>query len=175
MAEELPLVAELFARAGVDYAVIGGHAVNAWLEPRFTADIDVTVVASDAEMKRLNDVFAAAGFHVSVEHGADQPSGPDFVRLTTGDGSVVVELQVAKTALQFLVVSRARSARSGARVATPEDLLILKLIAHRAKDRIDLEGLARIPSIDWSYVEHQSREWDVLDRLEELRRGIPLP
>ena len=26
--------------AGIDYAIIGGHAVNAWLEPRFTADID---------------------------------------------------------------------------------------------------------------------------------------
>ena len=77
-----------------------------------------------------------------------QPSGPDFARLTTADGSIVVELQVAKTAFQLLVVSRARAAKSGASVATPEDLLVLKLIAHRAKDRIDLEGLARIPSID---------------------------
>jgi hypothetical protein len=62
------------------------------------------------------------------------------------------------------------SSASGARVATPQDLLILKLIAYRSKDRIDLEGLVGLPSIDWSYVEKQCKDWDVLDRLDEVRR-----
>jgi hypothetical protein len=31
--------------SSVAYVVIGGHAVNLWLEPRFTADVDITIQA----------------------------------------------------------------------------------------------------------------------------------
>ena len=58
---------------------------------------------------------------------------------------------------------------SGARVATKEDLIVLKLIADRPKDRIDLEGLCALDGNDWSYVERWAREWDVLGRLERFR------
>ncbi len=169
MKEELGFVAALIAQAGVDYAVIGGHAVNAWLEPRFTADIDVTIVAAPVQLKRLTEVFLKEGFSMSEQHGAELVSGPDFVRFATSDATVVVELQLAKTALQASVVSRAKVTPGGVRVASPEDLLVLKLIADRAKDRLDLQGLARLPGLDWSYVEQQCRDWDVLDRLERLR------
>lgn len=49
----LARVADLFARAEVAYAVIGAHGVNAWLEPRFTADIDVTARIDPPAMLRL--------------------------------------------------------------------------------------------------------------------------
>jgi hypothetical protein len=165
----LATVAGLFEKSAVQYAVIGGHAVNAWLEPRFTSDIDVTVVANAKELESLSSTLRQAGFDIVRQYGADQPSGPDFIRFANADASVVLEIQVAKTALQHSVVSRAMSSASGARVATPEDLLVLKLIAYRSKDRIDLEGLVRRPSIDWSYVEKQCKDWDVLDRLDEVR------
>jgi hypothetical protein len=38
---------------------------------------------------------------------------------------------------------------------TPEDLIVMKLIAHRPKDRIDLLGLVALPGLDWSYVERR--------------------
>ena len=41
-------VARILSGAGAAYALIGGHAVNAVLEPRFTADIDVTIAAEPA-------------------------------------------------------------------------------------------------------------------------------
>ena len=48
MDEQITRLLDLLDEAGVEYAVIGGHAVNAWLEPRFTADVDVTVHAPPA-------------------------------------------------------------------------------------------------------------------------------
>ncbi len=170
MPDVLATVAGLFEQSAVQYAVISGHAVNAWLEPRFTADIDVTVVANAKELESLSSTLREAGFDIVRRYGADQPSGPDFIRFANADASIVLEIQVAKTALQHSVVARAISSTSGARVASAEDLLVLKLIAYRSKDRIDLEGLVRLPSIDWSYVEKQCREWDVLERLHETRR-----
>jgi hypothetical protein len=87
-------------RSGLDYVVIGGHAVNAWLEPRFTADVDVTIQAGPAGIARLNDVLGDAGYRVIREHGADVASGPDFVRFVCQGSGVTLEVQTAKTEFQ---------------------------------------------------------------------------
>ena len=156
----------------VQYALIGGHAVNAWLEPRFTADVDVTVQAGPDAFTRLRAALTRAGFAVLAEHGDGQPSGPDFARFRSLDGLMTLEIQVAKTELQAEVLRRAaRTPASGMLVATPEDLIVLKLIADRAKDQIDLLGLARLPRIDWAYVERWAADWQVMDRLRRLREA----
>lgn len=91
---------DLLDRSGVTYVVIGGHAVNAWLEPRFTADIDVTLQADPDAMARLKEILAERGYRVTREHGADLPSGPDFVRFVSDRESVTLEVQTAKTEFQ---------------------------------------------------------------------------
>lgn len=164
---EVGLVLE---RAGIPYAIIGAHAVNVWLEPRATADIDVTVETTADQ--RLHDVLASAGYEVAAEVGAGAPSGPDFIRYVSNDTSVTVEFQVAKTALQRQIVARARRAESGVLVATPEDLIVLKLIAWRRKDELDLVGLVGIGGLDWDYVERWASEWNVTERLEEVRSRV---
>ncbi len=54
-------------------------------------------------------------------------------------------------------------------MATPEDLIVMKLIADRPKDAVDLLGLVRLPSLDWQYVERWTAAWDVTDRLARVR------
>jgi hypothetical protein len=167
-------IARVLSGANTAYALIGGHAVNVHLEPRFTADIDVTIAADGAVLARLHASLLAAGFRVEREHGAGQPSGPDFVRFVDDEGTVL-ELQAAKTALQRAVIARANDC-GGVRVATPEDLIILKAIANRPKDQIDLLGLVRLPSIDWGYVDAHARDWGVdavLARIRGLAASSP--
>jgi hypothetical protein len=166
-------LASLLTRAGVPYALIGGHAVNVWLEPRFTADVDVTVQANAADLTRLRAVLGAAGYTIAREHGGDLPSGPDFVRFVSSASSVTLEVQAAKTEFQREVIRRATSVGGTVRVATPEDLIVMKLIANRAKDRADLEGLVRLPAVDWDYVERWAGEWGVLEQLGRLRAPRP--
>jgi hypothetical protein len=167
-------VARLLAAARADYALIGGHAVNAVLEPRFTADIDVTIAAEPAALQRVRAGLLAAGFRVEREHGGAQPSGPDFVRFVDDDGTVL-ELQTAKTGLQRSAIARAHD-HAGVRVASPEDLIVFKAIANRPKDQIDLLGLVRLPGIDWSYVDAQARDWGVdavIARVRALAASAP--
>ena len=169
-ASALARIADLFVRADVPYAVIGAHGVNAWLEPRFTADIDITASIDPPALLRLRRTFADAGYEPTVEYGGHLPSGPDFVRFASRDRLTIVEIQAAKTALQLEVVRRARTSSDGIRVATPEDLIVLKLIADRPKDRQDLLGLIALPDLDWAHVEQWAAEWDVTERLAALRR-----
>jgi hypothetical protein len=172
MTNPVAALGSLLDAAGVPYAIIGAHAVNVWLEPRFTADIDVTVQAGSAEIVRLKTQLAENGFSVTREHGAALPSGPDFVRFTSPDSAIVIEIQAAKTAFQEQVVRRATTER-GVRIATPEDLIVMKLIADRPKDVVDLAGLVRLPSLDWEYVERWAVEWGVTDRLARVRSSTP--
>jgi hypothetical protein len=167
--DPLGALAGILEEAGIEYALIGGHAVNAWVEPRFTADIDLTIEAGVAQMERLATVLERAGFTIQLESGADQPSGPDFVRFASVDGRLVLELQAAKTELQDWIIRRALHDSRGLRVATPEDLIILKLIANRPKDQIDLIGLCGLVDLDWDYVERWAREWQVSELLEHIR------
>jgi hypothetical protein len=165
----MAMISTAFESAGLPYAIIGGHAVNVWLEPRFTADIDITAAADPEALAHLRVELAAAGYRSSLEHGADQPSGPDFVRFTRSPGDPPIEIQAAKTAFQVELIDRARQSAGGVAIATPEDLIVLKLIAHRPKDLIDLAGLVALPDLDWDYVEARARDWDLIDRLERAR------
>lgn len=168
MDDPLAELGPLLDSLGIAYALIGGHAVNVWLEPRFTADVDLTVEVDSEDLERLEQALQVAGFALEVSLGAS-PSGPDFVRFRSTDGRVVLELQAAKTSFQFEVIRRATHANKGLRVATPEDLIVLKLIANRPKDQIDLFGLAALPSIDWDHVERWAREWNLTEELRRLR------
>jgi len=165
--KSLDQVARILNAAHTPYALIGGHAVNLVLEPRFTADIDITIAADPAGLARVRAALLGAGFHTEREHGTKQVSGPDFVRFDDDDGTIV-ELQTAKTAFQRSAIARAND-HAGIRVATAEDLIVFKAIANRPKDQIDLLGLARLPNIDWNYVEAHARDWGVELLLERVR------
>lgn len=161
-------VATTLQQAGISFAVIGGHAVNYWLEPRFTGDIDLTVIANQSDQQRLLQLMQAANFSLDKEIGSDQASGPDFLRFVSKDQSIVVEIQIAKTVLQTEVVKRAVGGDHGLRTATPEDLIILKLIANRPKDQIDLLGLIKLENLDWEYINNWCRQWGLEENLQKL-------
>lgn len=169
MDDPVAYVVRLLAWLGADYAVIGAHAVNCWLEPRLTGDIDITVAADRSQLEALRARLAAEGFRVAREHGGAAASGPDFVRFVSADGEIVIEAQAAKTEFQRQLLRRAVATPQGLRVATVEDLIVLKLIADRTKDQVDLEGLLGLGTLDWSYVEKWATVWGVQDRLARRR------
>lgn len=159
--------------AGLRGALIGGQAVNCWVEPRITMDIDVTVLSDGDAIRNATRLFQEAGFAVALQQDLGGASGPDFVRLEHQATAVPVDIQVAKTEFEGLIIGRAvRAPGLAVPIATKEDLLVLKLLASRHKDFKDLLDLGKLPDIDWGYVEHWCEVWEVADRLENLRRAI---
>jgi len=163
--------ASLLDSVGLPAVLIGGQARNFWTEPRATRDYDFTVPGQTEPLLALLGLLRREGYVAKREQGMEQPSGPDFVRLehpATGDA---IDFQVSKTPFQDSVVLRARKLEPGQllAVATPEDLIVFKLIANRHKDQVDSQDLAQLTGLDWAYIEHWAGEWGVEDRLEQLR------
>jgi hypothetical protein len=81
--ERLRRATSALERAGAPYAVIGGHAVAAWImrvDPllaRYTRDVDVVIRRGDFE--RVKAAFEAAGFvsrhSAGIEMFLDGPQG----------------------------------------------------------------------------------------------------
>lgn len=57
-------------------------------------------------------------------------------------------------------------------MATPEVLIILKLIANRSIDHRDIFTLVEAQPIDWGYVEQWAEQWEVSDSLSKLRHEM---
>ena len=62
---------------GVEYVIIGGHAVNAYTQPRFTKDLDVFVRGSEANGQAIFDALAGFGAPLAGMSPADFAGKPD--------------------------------------------------------------------------------------------------
>lgn len=175
----LSLVAALSALLGDvadELVLIGGVAVNFWRQPRYTHDVDFNARADPALMALISERLGDAGYRVTRSQASDAPSGPDFLQFknTESAAPLIVEFQTAKTDFQELTIARGKrlSADQPFAVATPEDLIVLKLIANRPQDISDCIGLAGLPDLDWDYIDHWCGIWQVEERADGLRVAI---
>lgn len=149
----LKRVIALLADADVPFALIGGLAVSARVEPRFTRDADVAVpAATDVEAEGVIRHLVANGCRPvgTVEHMAtgrlatvrlivDTPDGPVVDVLFASSG---IEAEVVASAEPLEVLDDLRIP-----VATIGHLIALKLLSRdderRPQDLVDLRGLFR--------------------------------
>ena len=168
-------------RLGISYAVMGGFAARAWGLPRPTFDADIAVAVDAAGLQRLLAALEAAGFDVPPEHRAgflDTIGELEKVKVTRFVARHVwsTDLFIVRGAFLNSALSRAVSAMIGGkpvRVMTAEDLILLKLMAHRRKDLADIEDIiSGCPTLDERYLRVWAAKLDVANRLAEfLPRG----
>jgi Nucleotidyl transferase AbiEii toxin, Type IV TA system len=176
------------------WALVGGFAVSARSEPRFTRDIDVCVtVADDSGAERVVAALAAHGYRVHTLVEQDAVGRLATVRMSTAHGAaagVVIDLLFASSGVEVEIVAAAERLEIlpglVAPVARAGHLVVLKLLARddetRPQDAADLVALRPVLSaqdrldareavqliVERGY--HRNRD---LDRLlaEYLRRG----
>jgi hypothetical protein len=138
------------------WALVGGLAVSARCEPRFTRDVDLAVsLSTDAEAETLVHSLIGTGYQVvaTVEHEARRRLAT--VRLAAPDESaagVVVDLLFASSGIESEVAEGADAIEILptliAPVARVGDLIALKLLSRdderRPQDAADLRALRAI-------------------------------
>jgi len=151
----------------------------AWGRIRATADADFLLHAAAAERDAVTDGFRKHGF-AHMEHADRQKIGDQWVLhfwfpVRPHDISVRVDLIVAETPEYAGIVERAVNRRIDGvtvRVASCEDLILLKLVAGRAIDLADAKELLAInrDALDDKYLKDQAGRMGATDALAGLER-----
>ncbi len=159
-------IANDLEKNSIAYMVIGGQAVLIYGEPRLTQDIDITLGVGT---ERLGDILKLVHnwqWQVLV------PDPDDFVRKTMvlpcldPESELRIDLLFSWSPYEQQALDRVRRVKMGdaqVRFASPEDLIIHKIVAGRPRDLEDVRSiLLKNPNLDLSYI----RDW--LRQFEEL-------
>jgi len=163
----------LLSRLQIEWCVAGAVAANAYRDPRATTDLDLIVNIPAAQFPVVRQALERDGWQVA--RLSPDSAYPDIVRLRH-DRFFATDLLLTKIGYQAEALRRARSQRpDGPRVLAVEDVIIHKLIAHRHRDRADVEEILKNdPTLDEPYINLWAAEWGIADRWEEARRARPV-
>lgn len=133
-------------------ALVGGLAVSARAEPRFTRDVDFAVaVASDHEAERIVSGLVTRGYRITAQVEQDATGRLATVRTVPPAGSVLCDLLFASSGIEPEIVANASALTlfegCEAPVASVGHLIAVKLLARsprRLQDDLDLDALARV-------------------------------
>lgn len=143
--DPLEALGNLLARFNYRGVVIGGIAVSLLGQARFTEDLDVMVLLSVEEIPH----FLTAAEKEKIEPRISQAE--DFARRnrvlllhhTPSQTKIDISLGVLpfeQEVIERSIVHEVDDALK-IRLPTPEDLIIMKAIAHRPKDLLDIQGI----------------------------------
>ena len=176
-------VQDFLRSSGSEFCFIGGVALQRWGQPRFTRDVDLTLLCplgSEAEtIDRVLGQFSA--------RRSDARSFALENRVILAQTATGIPIDVALGALDFerRCVKRASEFDFGPGLnlvtCSAEDLVILKSFAGRGQDWVDVEYVLvrQRRVLDWRLIERElaplldlSGKPENLDTLRKLRRKI---
>jgi hypothetical protein len=136
----LQVFLDALSTTGVDYCVIGGLAVNAFVEPVVSLDLDVIITSEEIEI-----ICKAVEAHFKIERF------PHSVNLSTKESDLRIQLQTDPRYQRFIGKGTIHSVLGyKMKVASIEDVLQGKIWAYsddqrrKSKRQKDLADIARL-------------------------------
>ena len=161
----------LFEGMDIPYAVMGGIAVRIYGIPRPTHDIDFTLALDRNRLPDLYEAVRALGYTVPEQYASgwvDNVAGLPLVRVRLyleGRG-VDIDIFLAESRFQEQLLARRRREQLdelSVWFVSPEDLILLKLLARRPRDLADIgDILFTQGQLDESYMRHWAQELGIL-------------
>ena len=154
-----------------------------WGEPRFTRDVDVTLLCPFGSEDQVSAPLLESGYAGRI------PDAREFARrnrvlLLQSPGGVPIDIALAALPFEEGLVARSSlfefEAESALRTCSAEDLMVLKLFAFRPRDVLDAETIVvrQRGALDWQYIETNLQPLaevkeapEIMATFEKLRRG----
>ncbi len=156
--EPLESLQRLLSRFNERGVIIGGAAVSILGKARYTEDIDAMFLLSIKDIPQLLEVASEEGIEARIDNAAEFARKSRVVLLKHVISNTNIDLSLGVLPFEQEIVERSVVHQVDAtlqlRLPTPEDLIILKAIAHRPKDMEDIRILAdKYPNLDISRIE----------------------
>lgn len=175
----LKTVTKTFDRLQVDYAVMGGLAVRVLGLPRPTYDVDFVIACSRDRLEAVFGEFDTLGFAVPEPFRRgwlDEAGGMPLVKFSMfiSGNAIAVDMFLAETPfLQSAMARRMHVEIDGVLVSlvTAEDLILLKVIANRLRDRADIADIRFTQGdLDEAYLRFWVDQLEIQDRFADVWR-----
>jgi predicted nucleotidyltransferase len=157
LSELLEKVARGLESRGVPYMVIGGQAVLVYGEPRMTRDIDITLGIGPEGLSKIEDLTRSLNLEVLTVSPREFVRDRMILPCEDIESGFRIDFVFSFTPFERQAIDRARVISvgdTGVRFATPEDLIIHKMVAGRPRDEEDVRGvLLKTTGIDEGYIE----------------------
>lgn len=145
---------KLMEDSSIDYMIIGGIAAGIWGKPRFTQDIDVAIKLEKEKIPNLLKKAQIYGFRFEKEVEKKLKS-TGIARLKFGFKSL--DIISALVGFEKNALKRKKEIKlfnHEAYIASPEDLILYKLISSRNIDMADIENIvdAQNKKLDKKYL-----------------------
>ena len=157
----------------LNYAVIGGIALQFWGEPRFTHDLDITVEDRLELSELVQRVTERFGSRVSDPYKFVRDTRMLLLHVEGVDVDVALALRGYEDSLFERVREIEIEPGKRLRIASAEDLIIHKSLAGRPQDLHDIEGviIRQGEQLDARYIRSWLRRFaEALDESEILDR-----
>lgn len=128
-----------------DYVMIGAQGVNAWVvdedKIRATRDIDFLLDAPEESAMDICQKFRDAGYTAHLRIGKKSDEIPLYIRLTS-DIYPQIDIVFALKQWEKKIIKNGKELKDfNIKIASVEDLIVLKIIAGSDRDFIDIKNL----------------------------------
>jgi predicted nucleotidyltransferase len=174
--EPLSALKELLEDGGYRWMIIGGVAASLLGKPRFTADVDVVALIEDEDLPVILKTAKKLGFKPRIKGAAEFALKNRVLLLIHVKTGINVDLSMGLLPFEKDAVKRSRRLKISDisfNLPTPEDLIILKAVAHRARDMEDIKEVIKVhPKIDKRYIANTVKEFAGVLEMPEIWRDI---
>lgn len=156
--------------------LIGGVAVSIRGQPRFTKDVDAVILADDLGWERAVESAARYGLVPRVEDVLKFASRSRMLLLRHEASGVEVDVSLGALPFERQAIDRSTVVTVGRmrlRVASAEDLVIMKALARRPKDFVDIDSILDVHrDLDLDRIRHYLREFSSVLEMPEIHEDF---
>jgi len=178
---QLVSVVRFLTSMRIDYVILGGVAVSLYGEPRFTADIDVNIILEKQRIDSFIKESKKYGFSPACKNIRTMARKTGVLPMKYSKGATIgrCDFIIAENIIERLALQRGKARRMGSfkvRTVSPEDLIIHKMAASRARDIEDVRGilLRQRGRLDMPYIEHWLMMLDKASKHSQLLKSFRL-
>lgn len=180
MAERIPVpllgaLADLvkwLESAQIPAMVIGGVASSFLGRPRLTQDVDALAILPENQWDAAAEAARNFGIVPRIDQAVDFARRSRVLLLKHAQSDIAIDVILGGLPFEQEAVGRARAHRLGditVRLPRVEDLIIMKVIAHRDKDMQDVEGLLDAhPEVDFAEIRQHVSEFAAVTSMSDL-------
>ncbi len=148
--------------------IVGGVAASLLGTPRYTVDLDALLLMTSDDIPKILELASQQGILPRIPDAINFATKNRVLLLRHSNSGTDIDLIMGMLPFEIEMIERSKLFEIGSirlRLPTPEDLIIMKSVAHRPKDLADIQAIAEShPGLDKALIQNWVQQFaDALD------------